>query len=232
MVPQEVSRVTRSKAEARSSYDHLSRWYDWLAGPERRFMRRGLQLLSIQPGERVLEIGFGTGHALVRIAQAAGRSYGVELSPGMLAVARRRVARAGLSRAVQPALADAMRLPFVAGVFDALLMSFTLELFDTPDIPVVLAECRRVLRPGGRLGVVALAQGGGPAVRLYEWAHRRFPRAIDCRPILVHNVLEQAGFHVAASEQAAMWGLPVQMVVANTDSSASEQRTRSGGHYG
>jgi demethylmenaquinone methyltransferase/2-methoxy-6-polyprenyl-1,4-benzoquinol methylase len=211
-----ISRVTRTKAEARRTYDRLSRWYDALAGPsERRFTMRGLELLRVQPGERVLEIGCGTGHALVQLARTAGRAYGVDLSVGMEAVARRRIAAAGWAGAVHLGLADAARLPFAASAFDATFMSFTLELFDTPEIPLVLAECRRVLRPGGRLGVVSLARADNLAVRLYEWAHRHFPQAVDCRPILVQNVLEQSGFHINAHEAAAMWGLPVDIVVAD-----------------
>jgi ubiquinone/menaquinone biosynthesis C-methylase UbiE len=211
----QVSRVTRSKEEARTSYDRLSRWYDALGhASEWPFTARGLRMLQVQAGEAVLEIGCGTGHALVQIAQAAGRAYGLDLSGGMLAVAREHIAKGGPAGPVHLVQGDAAHLPYAADSMDAVFMSFTLELFDTPEIPVVLAECRRVLRPSGRLGVVALAQADNPAVRLYEWAHRRFPRAVDCRPIHAGAALQAAGFQVAAHEQGTMWGLPVEIAVA------------------
>lgn len=53
--------------------DRLSRWYDLLAEPlEKPFREAGLQRLAVQDGERVLEIGFGMGHALVDLARSAG----------------------------------------------------------------------------------------------------------------------------------------------------------------
>lgn len=222
MAEPRISRVTRSREEARASYDRLSRWYDLLAGrSERRCIERGLQALRVREGETVLEIGPGTGHALVALAKAAGRSgevWGLDLSAGMLRIAWSRVSKAGMSERVRLVCGDALTLPFPAGSFDAAFLGFTLELFDTPEIPLVLGKCRRVLRPGGRIGVVALdkEERDRPMVRLYEWAHRAFPRAADCRPILVRPVLEEAGFRIAGQAGMSMWGLPVAVVTAES----------------
>jgi len=216
----DIARVTRSKAEAERGYDRLSRWYDLLAeGSERRARDAALRMLGAREGETVLEIGFGTGHGIVALAQGvgtSGRVYGIDLSPGMLRVAEARVRKAGLSERVQLQLGDATRLPFREGFFNAVFLSFVLELFDTPEIPVVLAECRRVLRMGGRIGVVALSKQGRPgmAARLYEWAHRRFPALVDCRPIHVRRAVQQAGFQPMEVAETSMWWLPVEIVVA------------------
>src|SRR5277367_4684067 len=78
-----IQRVFQSKAETREFYDKISHVYDLLAehseGPIRR---AGLEKLSARPGEKVLEIGFGTGHSLVSLAQSVGptgKVYGVDL---------------------------------------------------------------------------------------------------------------------------------------------------------
>ncbi|MBN2387408.1 MAG: methyltransferase domain-containing protein [Anaerolineales bacterium] len=202
--------------QGRRNYNRMSRWYDLFAGSERRFTEAGLRLLDPRPGERVLEIGFGTGHALVGLARAvgeAGQVDGIDLSPGMLAVARRRLARHGLAGRVNLQLGDATRLPHPEGHFQAALSSFTLELFSAQEMSVVLAECLRVLQTGGRLGLVALAKEDRPAVRLYEWFRQRMPRVIDCRPIFAEQALQAAGFRLTATRHQAMWGLPVAILV-------------------
>lgn len=216
---QSIARVRRSVQDARRAYNRLSRWYDALANASEGPLRdRGLRALAAQPGERVLEIGFGTGHALVSLAHSvapSGYVVGVDISDGMAAVAARRLAEADCAGRV--ALADGARLPFAAGSFDAVFMSFTLELFDTPLLPSVLASCGEVLRSSGRLCVVALAKdphGDALPARLYELAHRTLPRWVDCRPIFVRPLLHACGFHIVASFRHTMWGLPVDVVLA------------------
>jgi ubiquinone/menaquinone biosynthesis C-methylase UbiE len=222
----EISRVPRSKEAASSSYDRLSRWYDALAGgSEKRLTEIGLQKLKVKGGETVLEIGFGTGHALVALARLVGQSgkvYGIDLSEGMFRIARDRLDKAGLLNRVDLRRGDAIGLPFDADFFDVIFMSFTLELFDTPEIPALLGECYRVLRESGRMSVVAMSKRERPnwPTRLYEWAHKVWPNYVDCRPIPVRQVLGEAGFHLVDSAGLSVWGLPVDVVVAEKQNGA------------
>ncbi len=199
----------------------MSRWYDLLAGStEKKYRDRGLEKLSARPGERILEIGFGTGHCLVTLAKAVGlegRVIGVDISDGMADIARKRLQQYGLDDQVDLHRADASNLDFLeAGSLDGVFMSFTLELFDTPDIPCVLQECHRVLKSDGRLAVVCMTKTDPPgmAVRVYEWFHDHLPDYADCRPIFAQPVLEQSGFSIEDVSMSSMWGLPVEIILA------------------
>jgi ubiquinone/menaquinone biosynthesis C-methylase UbiE len=215
-----ISRVTRSKADAKAAYNRLSRWYDLLSGgSEGRFLQLGLSKLDIKEGEQVLEIGFGTGEGLLALASSVGptgRVYGIDLSEGMLERAQAKLDRSGLQSRVVLECGDATGLPYKPGSIDAVFMSFTLELFDTPEIPLVLEQCRRVIREGGRLCVVSMSVPPEPrfAVRIYEWAHKQFPASVDCRPIFTRSAIEAAGFQVLEVSGGAMYGLPVEVVLA------------------
>jgi ubiquinone/menaquinone biosynthesis C-methylase UbiE len=215
----EISRVTRSKEQAKASYDKLSHWYDAIAGwSEKKAREIGLRKLAPAEGETVLEIGFGTGHCLQALAELVGRSgkaHGIDISEGMLDITRERLDGAGLSDRVELRRGDATSLPYEPHALDAVFTSFTLELFDTPEIPIVLRECRRALRTHGRICVVALSKERQTWVtRAYEWLHAKLPAFADCRPIFARKALEEAGFRVVDVTHLAWWGLLIEIVLA------------------
>jgi len=215
-----IKRVNRSKEAARASYNRLSRWYDAIAGStEKKYRDWGLEKLSAQPGEKILEIGFGTGHCLIALANAVGpqgQVIGLDISDGMLAIAQERLRQEGLNERADLHLGDAAKLDFIeSGSLDAIFMSFTLELFDNPEIPRVLQECQRILKPGGRITVVSMTKTNPPgvAVRMYEWFHEVMPNYADCRPIFARQALERSGFVIQDRSVSSMWGLPVEIVL-------------------
>jgi len=215
----EILRVTKPKEQARAAYNKLSRWYDVTSGFfEKKPRELALNKLNVTEGEKVLEIGFGTGHCMLALARSVGNSgkvYGIDISEGMLNVTKQRVSEAELSERVELRRGDATQLPFESDIFDAIFMSFTLELFDTPEIPVVLAECKRVLRKGGRICVAAVSkEKAGLMTKIYEWLHKKIPRYADCRPIFLRRSLDEAGFQIVDVTAMPSWGFLGEIVVA------------------
>ncbi|MEO7157206.1 MAG: methyltransferase domain-containing protein [Vicinamibacterales bacterium] len=204
-------------------YNRISGVYDALADrDEHRAREMGLQLLNLGAGERALEIGFGTGRAIVPMAHAVGKTgrvLGIEIAEGMAQVAKRRVATAELSGTVEFVVAAVPPIPAADRTFDAAFMAFSLELFPDDTIPVVLHEVRRVLTANGRLIVVAMDEGteeqkARVAERAYRWLHHHFPHIVDCRPIDVAGELTRAGFVIAQEDRLEIWGLTVKVCLA------------------
>lgn len=219
-----TSRVLRSHQEARISYNRKSAWYDFFAGSERKYTRLALDMLAVQPGERMLDLGCGTGSALGALAKVTVRHaklIGCDLSTGMLARARTKLKQAGDYPAVNLIAADAANLPIHSDTFVAILMSFTLELFDTHEIPLILAECRRILKPGGRMVVISMAKTTDPGwvERTYEWLHEYYERFADCRPIFLAECVSESGFMIVRSSRMVMWGLPIDILLCRNDPS-------------
>jgi len=206
----------------RHFYDRIASAYDLIADANERAARRaGVQALGLKPGEAVLELGFGTGNEildLVGLVGPTGKVAGIDISTGMLGVANRKLAEAKPTTPIDLRVGDARQLPFADREFDAVYTSFTLELFPPADIPTVLSEARRVLKPDGRIGVVSMAtvlpgHHTSALERVYIWMHRHFPHLVDCRPIDTEGVVSAAGFRVASVTNLEIWTMPVRVVV-------------------
>ena len=105
--------------------------------------------LAPRPGERWLDVGTGTGELALRAARAGAEVTGVDIAERLLAQARAKAAREGLTAAFE--VGDAQRLPYDAASFDVAASSFAVMF--APDAERAADELARVVRPGGRLGV-------------------------------------------------------------------------------
>jgi demethylmenaquinone methyltransferase / 2-methoxy-6-polyprenyl-1,4-benzoquinol methylase len=120
------------------------------AGQDRRWRRKVASAVGAGAGERVLDLAAGTGTSSATFAAQGADCVACDFSLGMLRVGARRVRTDGSRSASLSFVAgDALMLPFRAGAFDAVTISFGLR--NVADPPAALAEMRRVTRPGGRL---------------------------------------------------------------------------------
>ncbi len=201
----------QTKEETKSFYNKIAKVYDVLAEHSEAPVRKaGLEMLNVQTGQHVLEIGFGTGHSLVELVQAVGptgKAFGIDLSDKMVEISQKLAEKEGMEERIELTCGDALYLPYESESFDCIFMSFTLELFDTPEIPLVLAECKRVLKPEGRIVIIGMSRllPEGLVMEFFEWTHRHFPNYLDCRPILVRQALEDSGFQIRDYKIMKMW---------------------------
>jgi len=219
---EEILEAKRPPEEVPATYSRLAPVYEvWARLTESRARRRVLELADPGPAEDVLEVATGTGAQLVELARRnpRGRTAGVELADGMLAKTRRRLAACRLD-GVDVVQADARELPFADGSFDLVVNSYMLDLLPRDEIPRVLSEFRRLLRPGGRLVMSNMTLGERRAHRIWDALYARgVVLTANCRGVLAAPVLEELGLVGIEREYLAQLGFPTEIVIARREGS-------------
>jgi demethylmenaquinone methyltransferase/2-methoxy-6-polyprenyl-1,4-benzoquinol methylase len=171
-VSQEV-RLPQGEAKVKAvdaMFDAIAPRYDLLNrlltfGMDVGWRRKTVRSLGLPPGSRVLDLACGTGDLCRELDKRGYRPVGVDRSAGMLA-ARRAGSSAGGRRAAPLVRGDALRLPFRSHSVDGIVCGFALRNFAA--LKPFLVECGRVLRPGGRVALLEVAQ---PENAVLRWGH-------------------------------------------------------------
>jgi SAM-dependent methyltransferase len=149
----EVANLDQARAWDGADGDRWVRQADRYDAAIMDYREELLRAAAVRPGESVLDVGCGCGWSTIEVARAAGggRAVGIDLSGGMLEVARARASEAGL--AIELEQADAQAHPFEANAFDVVISSFGVMFF--ADVEAAFANLGRAVRPGGRVAFVA-----------------------------------------------------------------------------
>lgn len=140
--------LEKRRGEVASMFDRVAARYDLgnhvlSLGRDTAWRELVVEAVDPKPGMQILDLAAGTGTSSLAFVAAGASVASTDLSLGMLAVGRRRNPRLSF------VAADALRLPYLDGSFDAVTISFGLR--NVEDTAVALRELRRVTRPGGRL---------------------------------------------------------------------------------
>ncbi|MEV6305094.1 demethylmenaquinone methyltransferase [Actinoplanes sp. NPDC051861] len=161
-------------------------------GQDRGWRRATRAALALRPGERVLDVGAGTGVSTEELGVSGAFAVGADLSIGMLRAGRR-------TRPDVPLLAgDALKLPFADETFDAVTISFALR--NVVDTAAALRELARVTRPGGRLVVCEFSH---PTNALFRTVYLQY--LMRSLPAVARAVASNAEAYVYLAESIRAW---------------------------
>ena len=196
-------------------YRKIAPGYDlWARLTESKARDCCIEAAAIQDGESVLEVAVGTGLAFEKILRAnpSGRNEGVDLTGAMLVRAERRAAKSGINN-YSLRIGDAYALDFAEDEFDVLVNNYMFDLLPQNDFETVLAEFKRVLRPGGRLALVNMTGGERWYNGIWEWLYRKNPAWLGgCRGVKLVPSLERSGFVNIQRQYTSQMTVPSEVI--------------------
>jgi demethylmenaquinone methyltransferase/2-methoxy-6-polyprenyl-1,4-benzoquinol methylase len=190
------------------TYDRYARLLS--LGQDPRWRRFLVSRVAAGPGDVVLDVATGTAAVAIELARRTGCSVvGVDRSEPMLAVARRRIERAGLAGRISLTTAGAERLPFADGSFDALTFTYLLRYVE--DEGAALRELARVVRPGGTIAMLEFAV---PARLPWRAAWELYVRAgLPLAGRLISPGWHEVGRFLGPSIRGFWGGLPIERLL-------------------
>jgi demethylmenaquinone methyltransferase/2-methoxy-6-polyprenyl-1,4-benzoquinol methylase len=211
----ESAAASPRKRHALHLFQGLPRAYDRTGaamsfGQDPRWRQAMVDAVRPAPGQRILDVATGTGMVALALAARGADVTALDQSEAMLSVARSRRLPEAAGGGITFVTGEAEHLPFEDASFDALTFTYLLRYVDDPT--ATLGELARVVKPGGRIGMVEFGVPDNPALRQLWRAHTRvglpvMGRAVSTAWYEVGRFLgpniEQ--FHAAYPDLATLW---------------------------
>jgi ubiquinone/menaquinone biosynthesis C-methylase UbiE len=206
-----------SQSEIPGVYDSLSKTYDiWGKLAETRARNRAIELADINDGQNILEVAVGTGLGFYEIVQRNpnGTNIGVDISPGMLQKAEKRLGKLAAAN-YELKIGNAFKLEAETECVDLLVNNYMFDLMAFDDMDAILEEFKRVLKKGGKLILVNMTEGESFGSGIYSLIYRISPKLFGgCRGVKLSGNLENHGFEVISREYYQQLWFPSEVILA------------------
>ena len=188
-------RRTFKTKSVQKAYSQVAWTYNlWSRLTESKAAEKVFELAEIQNGEDILEVAVGTGIVFEEVSKRNpnGKNIGIDLSPGMLAKAIKR-----LEHSYQNYLnyGNVFSLPFKNNQFDLVINNYMFDLLPEEKFEAILLEFKRVLKNPGRVVITNMAYGKYWFNKFWDWLAKASPGILTgCRPVSLEGYLKKAGF--------------------------------------
>ncbi|KAA3659669.1 MAG: methyltransferase domain-containing protein [Chloroflexi bacterium] len=204
-----------TKSQIPEVYRGKAAVYDvWGKLTESKAQDRCLDLANIQDGEAILEVAVGTGLSFQRVLRQnpSGINEGIDLSPAMLAKAKEKALKTGVTN-YNLQMGDAYQLDYPDASFDLLINNYMFDLLPKSDFQSILQEFYRVLRPGGRLVLLNMTKGERWYQQVWNAIYRIQPSWIGgCRGVALLDHVHTVGFQQVHREFISQMAFPSEVI--------------------
>lgn len=208
------ARLTQN--EVIQSYSGKAGIYDvWAALTESKARNIALAVGQPKNGETILEVAVGTGLMFRELVKRnpKGKTYGIDLTPAMLAKAQQKIA-AFTEHDVELSIGNAFHLDFADESVDLLVNNYMFDLMPEPEFLNLLKEFKRVLKPNGRLLLVNMAQKQKWYQGFWEQVYRLNPNWMGgCRGVSLQSYMDQSGFKQTQVQRVIQLGFPSEILL-------------------
>lgn len=209
------------KDDIKDFYDRFGKKQDSQAFYEDPAVEVLIHNAAFDSAEGVVEFGCGTGRFAARLLSEhlseSAHYWGCDISGTMVELARSRT-RSFATRAEIVRTEGELTLPLPDSSRDRFVCNYVLDLLAEGEADAIIAEARRILKPGGLVCLVSITDGIGPLSRvvmtLWKGIYALSPRIVGgCRPVQLFHHLEPAGWEIVHQSKVAAFGVASEVAV-------------------